>query len=80
MSRVSVLPPSLPPRGLSRPCAAEYIGVSVGLFDQMVGDGRMPAPKPINSRLVWDRRALDEAFDVLPADDTDNPWDAIAAA
>ena len=39
--RRSALPPSLPPRGLSRVQAAEYIGVSPSLFDEMVRDGRM---------------------------------------
>jgi hypothetical protein len=47
-----VLPPSLPPRGLSRVEAARYIGVSPSLFDEMVKDGRMPPPKPINARKV----------------------------
>lgn len=51
------------PRGLSRAEAAAYIGVSPSLFDEMVKDRRMPAPKRINSRTVWDRRRLDEAFD-----------------
>jgi len=39
--------------GLSRAEAAEYIGVGVSLFDQMVADGRMPQPKLINTRKVW---------------------------
>jgi predicted DNA-binding transcriptional regulator AlpA len=62
----NVLPPSLPPRGLSRVEAAQYIGVSPSLFDQMVEDGRMPKPKPINARKVWDRLRLDQAFESLP--------------
>lgn len=62
---VSVLPPSLPPRGLSRGQAAEYIGVGCTKFDEMVGDGRMPRPKRIDSRCVWDRVQLDEAFAAL---------------
>jgi hypothetical protein len=41
----------------------------------MVGDGRMPKPKLINSRKVWDRMALAEAFAALPSDDDANPWD-----
>lgn len=45
--RVSPLPPSLPPRGLSRAQAAAYIGVSPSLFDEMVQDGRMPKPTRI---------------------------------
>ncbi len=32
----------------------------------MVKDGRMPKPRRINSRTVWDKRQLDEAFDALP--------------
>jgi hypothetical protein len=64
----NVLPPSLAPRGLSRVEAAQYIGVSPSLFDQMVEDGRMPKPKPkpINARKVWDRLRLDLAFESLP--------------
>jgi predicted DNA-binding transcriptional regulator AlpA len=50
------------PRGLNRAAAAHYIGVSVSFFDQLVSDGRMPHPKGINSRRVWDRHALDSAF------------------
>ncbi|MBS7702716.1 helix-turn-helix transcriptional regulator [Chelatococcus asaccharovorans] len=65
-ARRNVLPQSLPPRGLSRGEAAAYIGVSPSLFDEMVEDGRMPQPKRINARTVWDRRRLDEAFDGLP--------------
>jgi predicted DNA-binding transcriptional regulator AlpA len=54
------------PRGLSRIEAATYIGVSASLFDQMVKDGRMPGPKIINSRTVWDRHQLDLHFQNLP--------------
>jgi hypothetical protein len=31
----------------------------------MTKDGRMPEPIRIDGRKVWDRRALDRAFDVL---------------
>lgn len=64
--------------GLSRAEAAEYIGVGVTLFDQMVADGRMPKPKLINSRKVWQRLRLDEAFAELPEEGQDeessSPW------
>ena len=64
------------PRGLSRVQAAAYIGVSPSLFEMMVADGRMPQPKRINARTVWDRHRLDEAFAALPDGDADaNPWD-----
>jgi excisionase family DNA binding protein len=64
--RRDVLPLSLPPRGLSREQAAAYLGISAGTFSDMVADGRTPAPKVINRRLVWDRHAIDRAFDALP--------------
>jgi predicted DNA-binding transcriptional regulator AlpA len=69
------------PRGLSRVEAATYVGVSPSLFDEMVKDRRMPKPKRINSRTVWDRKRLDEAFEALPDDgDSDgNPWDQVVA-
>ena len=79
MTRRDLLPNSLPPRGIARKVAAEYISVSPPKFDQMVADGRMPKPKRIDGRVVWDRRRLDEAFDALPDDGDRNPWDAEAA-
>jgi predicted DNA-binding transcriptional regulator AlpA len=62
---------SYPPRGLSREEAARYIGVGSTLFDEMVADGRMPRPKSINSRAIWDRVALDIAFTSLPNKDSE---------
>ena len=64
--KADTLPLSLPPRGLSREQAAAYIGVSSGMFDAMVADGRMPRPKEANRRLLWDRLELDAAFSALP--------------
>jgi hypothetical protein len=76
----NVLPQSLAPRGLSREQAAAYVGVPASLFDTLVKDGRMPGPKHINARTVWDRLQLDAAFAALPSnDDPANPWDEIAA-
>lgn len=74
--RVSALPPSCPPRGLSRVAAAEYINVSVTKFDEMVEDGRMPKPKSIDRRKVWDLREIDDAFSALPTQGAVNEWDA----
>jgi len=82
--RSKALPLSLAPRGLSRVQSAAYIGVSPGLFDEMVRDKRMPSPKRINARTVWDRLELDEAFAALPTPGHDpqegpNPWDEVLA-
>lgn len=64
-------------RGLSRVESAEYIGVGASKFDAMVADGRMPKPKKIDGRRVWDVRLLDISFEALPGgEDADyNPWD-----
>jgi predicted DNA-binding transcriptional regulator AlpA len=66
---------SLEPLGLNRVQAAAYVGVSPSLFDEMVSDSRMPQPKLINNRVVWNRKQLEEAFDALPSKDEPNPWD-----
>ena len=72
----SSLPPNLPPIGLSRLQAAEYLGIGTTLFDRLVADGRMPKPKRIDGRMVWDRRRLDQAFTELDeAAKEHNPWD-----
>ena len=73
-ARRSTLPLSLPPRGLSRVQAAEFIGVSPSTFDKMVADGEMPAPKRIRGRVIWDRKQVDCAFDAFD-DGEENPWD-----
>jgi excisionase family DNA binding protein len=66
-----------PRRGLSREEASMYIGVSPGKFDQMLADGRMPFPRRIDGRKVWDIRDLDLAFEALPreASAAGGSWD-----
>jgi len=54
------------PRGLRREDAARYVGVSPSKLDEMVVDRRVPQPREIDRRLVWDVRELDDAFDDLP--------------
>jgi predicted DNA-binding transcriptional regulator AlpA len=74
LQRGDVLPASLPPRGLSRVQAAAYIGVSPSTFDKLVADQKMPNPKKIRGRVIWDLKRVDECFDVLD-DAGENPWD-----
>lgn len=57
-----------PRRGLSRIEAAIYVGVGLTKFDELVAEGRMPGPRLIDGRKVWDIRRLDLAFDELPVD------------
>ena len=70
----------IPRRGLSRDEAAMYCGISAPLFDRMVEDGRMPAPRRIDGRKIWDVRAIDSAFDRLPfyGDADGTGWDEAA--
>lgn len=64
-----------PPRGLSREEAARYVGIGPSKFDEMVRDGRMPKPKRVDARTVWDRIALDIAFTALPEQGARNFFD-----
>lgn len=79
LTRAHVLPSSLPPIGLSREMAATYIDVSPSKFDEMVKDGRMPRPKQIDARRVWDRLKLERSFALLPGDEDDLEVDRWAA-
>jgi hypothetical protein len=64
--------PQLCPRGLSRDQAAAYVGVGVTKFNEMVADGRMPPPKHVDGRVIWDRYLLDQSFEALDGDDGDD--------
>jgi predicted DNA-binding transcriptional regulator AlpA len=83
MTAPAALP--FPPRGVNREQAAAYVGVSPGLFDRMVEDGRMPKPRQVNARRVYDLRELDQHFDRLPHagsaddDEEENPLDRVSA-
>lgn len=63
-------------RGLNRLEAAIYVGVSASKFDELVKDGRMPKPKKLDARKIFDLRELDLAFDELEGETDANEWDA----
>lgn len=67
--RQDILPRTLPPLGLWREVAAAFIDVSPTKFDQMVADGRMPKPRHIGARRVWERIKIERAFAALPSED-----------
>ncbi len=84
MAKQTALPPNLAPRLLSKESAAAYVSVSMGLFDEMVDDGRMPPPRILsNKRRAWDIRQLDIAIDNLPlaCEDSrsDQTWEDVDA-
>ncbi|WP_062120747.1 hypothetical protein [Aureimonas sp. AU40] len=64
-------PYSYPPRGMDHVAAARYIGVGIRKFDEMVSDKRMPKPKQIDGREIWDRVELDSYFTDLPSRNAD---------
>lgn len=53
-------------RGLSAAEAALYLGVGETLFRQLVTVGKMPRPRRIGTRRLWDIDSLDAAFRDLP--------------
>lgn len=78
MSKAALKQPEYPgvcaPRGLRREAAAAYVGVSASKFDQWVAAGVMPQPKRRDGVVIWDRRALDTAFDELDGSAAANDW------
>jgi excisionase family DNA binding protein len=70
--------PAYLPLGLSLAKAAAYVGVGQTIFREMVEDGRMPHPRVVGRRRVFDSEEVRLAFKNLPVDGeivTDNPWD-----
>lgn len=65
-----------PPLGMGAGEAARYLGISETLFAEMVADGRMPRPRRLNSRRVWDRDEIAARFRDLPRDTDENRIDA----
>jgi predicted DNA-binding transcriptional regulator AlpA len=63
-------------RGLNRQQAANYIGISPSMFDELIKEGVLPQPVRLKSRVLWDIRRLDEAFDEIEGHE-ENPWDSL---
>lgn len=69
--------------GLGQADAAAAIGISATKFRELVDAGRMPKPRRLDSRLLWDADELRDAFKALPHDGDKpavNPWDEEEAA
>jgi predicted DNA-binding transcriptional regulator AlpA len=52
--------------GLAETEAAAAIGVSASKFRTLVKDKRMPSPRRLDGRNIWDVDELREAFKALP--------------
>jgi predicted DNA-binding transcriptional regulator AlpA len=70
-----------PPKAMRADRAAAYLGMSRSSFLKLVDDGIMPKPTRINGMALWDRLALDVAFEALAAEDQDanNSFDKVVA-
>jgi excisionase family DNA binding protein len=51
---------------LAREEAAAYLSISPTKFDELVHDGRMPAPMQLDGRVIWHRLEILAAFERLP--------------
>lgn len=60
------LPPGIVPYAVPREAAAALVGVSATKFDEMVKDGRMPQPREIDARVLWDSEEIRAAWRLLP--------------
>jgi predicted DNA-binding transcriptional regulator AlpA len=54
------------PLGMSAAEAARFLGIGTTLFLELVKERRMPRPRVIRSRRVWDRLEITNAFFELP--------------
>ena len=63
MTRPAHMPHGAWPRGLKLELVAEYRGVCPNTFLAMVEDGTMPKPETYGRRKIWDRLAVDRAWD-----------------
>jgi predicted DNA-binding transcriptional regulator AlpA len=55
-----------PPRAMKAERAAAYLDMSRSKFLELVEQGRLPRPKVIDGIRVWDRLAVDAAFNDFP--------------
>jgi predicted DNA-binding transcriptional regulator AlpA len=62
-----------PPRLMTRPQAAAYLGISASTFSTWVAMGKAPPPVPGTRR--WDKKAIDAKFDDIDGIRTGEPED-----
>jgi predicted DNA-binding transcriptional regulator AlpA len=60
------LPPGVVPFAVGRHAAAALVGISAGFFDKLVNGGRMPQPRDLDGRVLWDSDEVRAAWRALP--------------
>ena len=58
-----------PPRLMARSAAAQYLGIGITMFDELVAEGMIPKPKKMRSKYLWDRIDLEGVANELERDD-----------
>jgi hypothetical protein len=64
--------------GLGELEAAAAIGISASKFRTLVGEKRMPSPRRLDGRNIWDVDELRAAFKALPHEDESEKADSWA--
>ncbi|TXN40662.1 helix-turn-helix domain-containing protein [Methylobacterium sp. WL119] len=62
-------PYAYPPRGLDLAAAARYLGLTPTAFSALVRVGQLPSARQLGVTAVWDRMALDTAFEAASGDE-----------
>jgi predicted DNA-binding transcriptional regulator AlpA len=67
-----------PPRAMRAERAAAYLSMSRSKFLELVDHGKLPKPTYIDGMVLWDRLALELAFEEMASDsDRPNSFDVI---
>jgi predicted DNA-binding transcriptional regulator AlpA len=80
MPRFDHLPPGVIPLAVSRETAAQLLGISAGTFDKLVKTGKLPEPREVESRILWDSKEIEAAWRAMPRRGqpaTVNEWDSV---
>ena len=80
MSRFDNLPPGIIPFAVSRDTGAALLGISGGTFDKLVRAGKLPEPREVESRILWDAKEIEAAWRAMPKrgqPSTSNEWDTL---
>jgi hypothetical protein len=64
-------PYAYPPRGLDLAAAARYLGLTPTAFSALVRVGQLPSARQLGVTAVWDRMALDAAFEAASANEVE---------
>ena len=59
-------------RGLDESEFAVYLSLSPSFFRKLIAEGRMPRPRLVGGRRIWDVEELDLAFKALPREGGDD--------